>query len=144
MCGDWHTAEDLAQTALAKVFVSWRKVGRRDAHVHATRTLVNSHLADKRLRHHTEILTGQLPDCRPVLQINFFGFTPLPGCRTDPVESRRGRLLAVLIAIAQPARAPSGHIGLLPVQLERTSGPAQTRPATDQPSLTRERSRCAT
>ena len=24
LCGDWHMAEDLAQTALAKVFVSWR------------------------------------------------------------------------------------------------------------------------
>ena len=24
LCGDWHTAEDLAQTALAKMFVAWR------------------------------------------------------------------------------------------------------------------------
>jgi DNA-directed RNA polymerase specialized sigma24 family protein len=23
LCGDWHTAEDLAQTALAKMFVAW-------------------------------------------------------------------------------------------------------------------------
>ena len=29
LCGDWHTAEDLVQTALAKVFVSWRKIRRR-------------------------------------------------------------------------------------------------------------------
>jgi hypothetical protein len=29
LCGDWHTAEDLAPTALAKVFVSWRKVRRQ-------------------------------------------------------------------------------------------------------------------
>ena len=63
LCGDWHTAEDLAQTALAKVFVSWRKVRRHDsAHAYATRTMVNSYLADKRLRHSTEILTDQLPD----------------------------------------------------------------------------------
>jgi DNA-directed RNA polymerase specialized sigma24 family protein len=39
-CGDWHTAEDLAQTALAKVFVSWRKVRRQDAaHAYARRRL---------------------------------------------------------------------------------------------------------
>ena len=25
LCGDWHTAEDLVQTSLAKVFVSWRE-----------------------------------------------------------------------------------------------------------------------
>jgi RNA polymerase sigma-70 factor (sigma-E family) len=63
LCGDWHTAEDLAQTTLAKVFVSWRKVRRHDsAHAYATRTLVNCYLADKRLRRSTEILTGQLPD----------------------------------------------------------------------------------
>jgi len=69
LCGDWHTAEDLAQTALAKVFVSWRKVRRQDAaYAYATRTLVNSYLADKRLRRSAEILTDHLPDCpAPVL-----------------------------------------------------------------------------
>ena len=30
LCGDWHTAEDLAQTALARVFVSWRKIRRQN------------------------------------------------------------------------------------------------------------------
>ena len=29
LCGDWHTAEDLTQTALAKVFVSWRRISRK-------------------------------------------------------------------------------------------------------------------
>jgi len=48
LCGDWHTAEDLTQSALAKVFVSWRRIRRRDAaHAYATRTLVNTYLADK-------------------------------------------------------------------------------------------------
>lgn len=31
LCGDWHTAEDLTQTTLAKMFVSWRRISRRDA-----------------------------------------------------------------------------------------------------------------
>ena len=31
LCGDWHAAEDLVQTTLAKVFVSWRKIRRQDA-----------------------------------------------------------------------------------------------------------------
>jgi RNA polymerase sigma-70 factor (sigma-E family) len=63
MCGDWHTAEDLAQTTLAKVFVSWRRIRRQDAvHAYATRTLVNAYLADKRLRRNTELLTGNIPD----------------------------------------------------------------------------------
>ena len=28
LCGDWHTAEDLAQTTLAKMFVAWREIRR--------------------------------------------------------------------------------------------------------------------
>lgn len=68
LCGDWQTAEDLAQTTLAKVFISWRKVRRHDsAHAYATRTMVNSYLADKRLRRSMEILTDQLPDCPATL-----------------------------------------------------------------------------
>jgi RNA polymerase sigma-70 factor (sigma-E family) len=63
LCGNWHTAEDLAQTALAKVFASWPRIRRQDAvHAYATRTLVNTYLADRRLRRSTEILTSQLPD----------------------------------------------------------------------------------
>ena len=63
LCGDWHTAEDLVQTALAKVFVSWRKIRRRDAaHAYAARILVNTYLAHKRLKSTGEILTGQIPD----------------------------------------------------------------------------------
>ncbi len=63
LCGDWHTAEDLAQSALAKVFVSWRKIRRHDAaHSYATRTLINCYLADKRLKRPVEVLTSQLPE----------------------------------------------------------------------------------
>jgi len=50
LCGNWHTAEDLAQTTLAKMFVSWRKIKRRGAeHSYANRILVNIYLDGKRL-----------------------------------------------------------------------------------------------
>jgi RNA polymerase sigma-70 factor (sigma-E family) len=63
LCGDWHTAEDLAQSALAKVFVAWRRIDRQDAaHAYATRTLVNIYLADKRRKRPAELLTGNLPE----------------------------------------------------------------------------------
>jgi RNA polymerase sigma-70 factor (sigma-E family) len=63
LCADWHTAEDLAQTALAKVFVSWRRISRKDAaQAYATRTLVNSYLALRRRKRATEVLSGRLPD----------------------------------------------------------------------------------
>jgi RNA polymerase sigma-70 factor (sigma-E family) len=67
LCGDWHAAEDLAQTALAKVYVSWRKIKRQDAAPdYATRTLINCYLADRRRKRPAEILTGQLPE-RPAV-----------------------------------------------------------------------------
>src|SRR5215467_8237891 len=63
LCGDWHTAEDLAQTALAKMFVAWRRIRRQDAvHAYATRTLVNTYLAHKRLKSNSEVLSGWLPE----------------------------------------------------------------------------------
>jgi RNA polymerase sigma-70 factor (sigma-E family) len=64
LCGNWHTAEDLVQVTLSKMFVSWRKIRRRDAvHAYATRTLVNTYLADKRLKRTAEIVTDRLPEC---------------------------------------------------------------------------------
>jgi RNA polymerase sigma-70 factor (sigma-E family) len=63
LCGDWHTAEDLVQITLAKVFVSWRRISRREAApAYATRTLVNVYLADRRLKRAQEIPTDRLPE----------------------------------------------------------------------------------
>jgi RNA polymerase sigma-70 factor (sigma-E family) len=62
LCGDWHTAEDLAQTTLAKMFVAWRRVRQLDAaYPYATRTLVNTYLASRRKRA-VELLLSRLPD----------------------------------------------------------------------------------
>lgn len=66
LCGNWHTAEDLVQTTLAAVFVSWGKIRRRDAvRAYAARTLVNLYLAEKRSKRSTELLTDRFPE-RPV------------------------------------------------------------------------------
>jgi RNA polymerase sigma-70 factor (sigma-E family) len=63
LCGDWHSAEDLVQSALARVFVSWRRIRRQDAvHAYATRTLLNCYLADRRRKRPVEVLTDQLPE----------------------------------------------------------------------------------
>ncbi len=66
LCGNWHTAEDLAQATLAKMFVSWRRITRQDAvYAYANRTLVNTYLADRRGKRARELLLGWLPE-RPV------------------------------------------------------------------------------
>jgi RNA polymerase sigma-70 factor (sigma-E family) len=63
LCGNWHTAEDLTQTTLAKVFVSWRRISRRDAvHGYAMRTLFNTYLSENRRPSSGEVLVGDLPE----------------------------------------------------------------------------------
>jgi len=65
LCGDWHTAEDLAQIALAEVFVSWRRISQRDAaQAYATGTLGNRYLAGRRRKRATEMLLGGFPTAR--------------------------------------------------------------------------------
>src|SRR5215470_9997215 len=64
LCGDWQAAEDLTQATLAKVFLAWRRIRRRDAALsYATRTLANAYLAGKRRRRVNELLTSRPPDC---------------------------------------------------------------------------------
>jgi RNA polymerase sigma-70 factor (sigma-E family) len=49
VCGDWHTAEDLVQTALAKLYVAGPRIngeGTEDAY--ARRTIVRSHVDELR------------------------------------------------------------------------------------------------
>ncbi len=59
LCGDWHTAEDLTQTTLAKLFASWHRIRDKDAvHAYARRTLLNTYLVDCRRKHRREVLTG--------------------------------------------------------------------------------------
>lgn len=63
LCGDWHTAQDLTQTALAKLFVAWDRVSRSDSvTAYAQRTLVNAYLAQKRQRSSGEAPTENPPD----------------------------------------------------------------------------------
>jgi len=90
LCGNWHTAEDLVQTTLTKVFVSWRRIQRRDAaRAYAARTLVNTYLADRRSKRSTELLTDRFPE-RPV---------------APPAPETRMVVLGVLATLPPRARA---------------------------------------
>jgi RNA polymerase sigma-70 factor (sigma-E family) len=63
LCGDWHMAEDLAQTTLTKMFVHWRRIKRQDAvFSYASRTLVNTYIASRRGRKSGEIVTDEVPE----------------------------------------------------------------------------------
>ena len=63
MCGDWHEAEDLVQTTLAKLFVAWGRVRRRESvDTYARRVMLNAYLSQRRLRRSGEMPVADLGD----------------------------------------------------------------------------------
>lgn len=49
LCGDWHRADDLVQSAITKLYASWHRARRADnLDGYARRTLVNTYLAEQR------------------------------------------------------------------------------------------------
>jgi RNA polymerase sigma-70 factor (sigma-E family) len=67
LCGDRHTAEDLVQTALAKLYVAWprvRRTGGEDAYVR--RILVNAGIDASRRSWRREQSAAEVPDVAAV------------------------------------------------------------------------------
>ncbi|MER7273040.1 SigE family RNA polymerase sigma factor [Dactylosporangium sp. NPDC000244] len=64
LCGDWHWADDLTQTAFIRLAVGWRKVRDREALDAFVRTcLVRAYLSDaKRVWRHRERTVAEPPD----------------------------------------------------------------------------------
>lgn len=63
LCGDHHLAEDLTQSAYAKVFASWRRVAAAsDPVAYSRQVLVRTFLSHRRLRRSSERPTEVLPD----------------------------------------------------------------------------------
>ena len=63
LCHDWHYAEDLTQTALAKTYVAWRRVrptGNPEAYTR--KILLHSFLDQQRRRSSTELVLPALPE----------------------------------------------------------------------------------
>lgn len=51
MCGDWHEAQDLVQTSLAKAYVAWNRIERQDnADAYVRKVLLRTYLSERRLR----------------------------------------------------------------------------------------------
>jgi RNA polymerase sigma-70 factor (sigma-E family) len=49
LCGDWHAAQDLVQTALVKMYAAWPRLGDDvDRHAYVRRVLVNTYISSRR------------------------------------------------------------------------------------------------
>ncbi|MEU8245121.1 SigE family RNA polymerase sigma factor [Nonomuraea sp. NPDC048916] len=92
LCRDWATAEDLVQTALAKAWLAWRRVGANpDPYVY--RILTNTHASWWRRRWRDEVPTEDVPD------------RAAGGGDTGSEIGARDALRAVLVALPAKQRA---------------------------------------
>lgn len=63
LTGDWHAAEDLVQETLAKLYVSWRRVRRRDdLDGYARKTMLNAYIDSTRRPWRREHAVQVVPD----------------------------------------------------------------------------------
>jgi RNA polymerase sigma-70 factor (sigma-E family) len=62
LTGDFHEAEDLVQTTLAKVYARWRRIPRDDIDFYVRRSLVNNNISRVRKRRVAHLLTPFLPE----------------------------------------------------------------------------------
>ena len=63
MCGDWHKADDLVQTALVKLYVAWpRVVGRGHEEAYLRKILINVAIDESRRPSRRERATDTVPE----------------------------------------------------------------------------------
>src|ERR1700761_9725320 len=63
LTGDWPSAEDLVQTALAAAWPRWTSLTRQDApELYVRKIMVNTFLRWRQRRWNGEVATGRLPD----------------------------------------------------------------------------------
>jgi RNA polymerase sigma-70 factor (sigma-E family) len=93
LCGDWHLAEDLTQTAFAKLYLAWSRISRREAiDAYVRRVIVRAFLDERRRPWRRERVTA--PDGGAFEQ-----------SRNDPEVVERLAIQAALAAVPPRQRA---------------------------------------
>ncbi|MBM7516729.1 SigE family RNA polymerase sigma factor [Nocardioides nitrophenolicus] len=63
MCGDWHRADDLVQTALVRLYVAWPRVSRSGTEeAYVRKILLNAAIDESRRAVRREVPTETLPE----------------------------------------------------------------------------------
>jgi RNA polymerase sigma-70 factor (sigma-E family) len=149
LTGDRHTAEDLVQTALAKLYLSWHKVQRRElVDAYVRRILVNEHNSLwRRAWKRKEVSTDEVPDTE---------WHPAPGDGHGAAESealwefvqtlpKKQRAVIVLrfyeeLSEAETAQVLGISVGTVKSQASRALASMRAR-VHEHPALNREEER---
>jgi RNA polymerase sigma-70 factor (sigma-E family) len=128
MCGDWHEAQDLVQTALAKLFVAWSRVARsQSAGAYARTVLVNTYLSSRRLRRSGETPVAMIADTPVSDGDTDLRLTLLDALRKLPPRSRAVVVLRHLEDHSIESVAEYMHVTPAAVKSLNTRGIAQLR-----------------
>jgi RNA polymerase sigma-70 factor (sigma-E family) len=93
LCGDWHRAEDVTQTALTKLYLAWRRIDRSaSVDAYARTVLLRAYLDEGRRPWRRERTVVELPD------------PPAPGDAAGEVDDRLA-IAAVLRRLPRTQRA---------------------------------------
>ena len=130
MCGDWHEAQDLVQTSLAKLFVAWRRASRvGNVSSYARSVLVNSFLSSRRLKRSGELPVAEFFDAGPdaAQPDHDLRLTLIAALRELPPRSRA--VLALRYLEDQSIESVASYLGTTPAAVKslNTRGVAQLR-----------------
>ena len=97
MCGDWHEAQDLVQTSLAKMYVAWNRIERQDnADAYARKVLLRTYLSQRRLKRSGETPVADLGPIHAPGVDEDLRLTLLAALRTLPPRNRAVLVLRYL------------------------------------------------
>lgn len=88
LCGDWHLAEDLTQTALAKLYAVWRQVRMDSPDSYARKVLFRTFVDETRRRRWWERPSAQQYDVAAQAHDPDLRLTLLAALRQVPARSR--------------------------------------------------------
>lgn len=88
LCGDWHLAEDLTQTALAKLYVVWRKVRMDSPDGYARKVLFRTFVDETRRRRWWERPSAHQYDMAAPARDSELRLVLLDALRQVPARSR--------------------------------------------------------
>ena len=128
MCGNWHEAEDLVQTTLAKLFVAWGRASRADnVGSYARSVLVNSYLSSRRLHRQGELPVAEVYESGVNDADSDLRLTLLAALRELPPRSRAVVVLRYLED--QSIESVAGYLGTTAAAVKslNTRGIAQLR-----------------
>jgi RNA polymerase sigma-70 factor (sigma-E family) len=117
LCGDWHEAQDLVQTALTKLFVAWGRASRADnVSSYARSVLVNSYLSSRRLRRYGELPVAEVFEAGASDTDADLRLTLVAALRRLPARSRAVVVLRYLED--QSIEAVANYLGTTPAAVK--------------------------